>query len=444
MNSLVKNMVRCFFIGIVIQLVSSLMFGDLNVTFDYLLKSFFIYQMYSFVIGFANMQLFIYFKKNGSLNEGSKKRLLLNFGYSIALTLLCLLMLNFVTSVIIFDNSMDSFMKKQSLGPYVFGIIVTVLIILVFHLIAFYKELNETKVKEIQIVAKTETAKYESLKSQIDPHFLFNSLNVLTALIGENPEQAEKFTTKLAKVYRYVLEQKNKDLISLEEELDFARVYMDLLKMRFEDAVVFSIPEKASNPALRIMPLSLQLLLENAVKHNSVSEHTPLNIDIVEQDGFLVVSNNYNPKSSLEKGTKIGLKNIIDRYKLITQKEVSITKSNAQFIVALPLLTKKSKKMKTRTSHNQKYLKAVERVKEIKTFYSGLLSYVLVIPCLVFIYYRYTPDTIQWFWFAAIGWGFGLLFQGFKAFSYHPILGGDWEEKKIKEFMDQEDSQMWE
>ena len=443
MNSLFKNILLCFFIGIGVQIMSSLMFGNSNLTFDYLLKSFYIYQMYSFVIGFANIRLFAYLKNKGALEGGSKKKLLLNFVYSIVLTLFCLLLLNFVTEVIIFDHSVATFIEKQGLGSYVFGLIITVLIILVFHLIAFYKELNDNKVKEHQIVAKTETAKYESLKSQIDPHFLFNSLNVLTALIGENPEQAEKFTTKLAKVYRYVLEQKNKDLISLEEELSFARVYMDLLKMRFEDAVLFSIPDEVSNPALKIMPLSLQLLLENAVKHNSVSEQAPLNIEIIEQDGYLIVSNNYNPKSSLEKGTKIGLKNIIDRYKLITQKEVRISKSNAQFVVALPLLTKKSKRMEVVSSNNQKYIKAVERVNEIKGFYSSLLSYVIVIPFLVFIYYKYTPHTIQWFWFAAIGWGFGLIFQGFKAFSYHPFFGGDWEAKKIKEFMDKDDSQMW-
>lgn len=444
MNSWFKNIVFCFLIGIVIQILGTLMFGGFDLSYEYLIKSFFIYQMYSFVIGFANMGLFAYLNKERGQEEVTKKRLLLNFVYSIVLTLTCLLLLNFVTSVLIYENSLEMFIKRQRPEFYVFGMIISVVIILAFHLLYFYKVLNERKVKEQQIVAKTETAKYESLKSQIDPHFLFNSLNVLTALIGENPDQAEKFTTKLSKVYRYVLEQKDKDLVSLEEELSFARVYMDLLKMRFEDAVIFSIPEQVSNPELKIMPLSLQLLLENAVKHNSVSEQTPLNIEIIERNGYLVVSNNYNPKSSLEKGTKIGLKNIIDRYKLITQRQVSILKSNAQFIVELPLLTKKSKQMKIIETNNQKYLKAVERVKEIKTFYTGLLSYAMVIPFLVFIYYRYTPHTIQWFWFAALGWGIGLVFQGFKAFSYHPILGGDWEAKKIKEFMDKEDTQMWE
>jgi len=444
MNSLFKNIMLCFLIGIGIQIISSLMFGNTNLSFDYLLKSFFIYQMYSFVIGFSNMSLFAYLKKNSSKEDNSKKKLILDFVYSIVLTLTCLVVLNFVTSVIIFENSVAHFIKQQRPSSYIFGVIITVLIILAFHLFYFYKALNDKKVKEHQIVAKTETAKYESLKSQIDPHFLFNSLNVLTALIGENPDQAEKFTTKLSKVYRYVLEQKNKDLISLEEELSFARVYMDLLKMRFEDAVIFSIPDRVSNPELKIMPLSLQLLLENAVKHNSVSEHAPLNVSIVEQGGYLVVSNNYNPKSSIEKGTKVGLKNIVDRYKLITQKQVTISKSNSHFTVELPLLTKKSNQMKIVSTNNQKYLKAVERVNEIKGFYSSLLSYVLVIPFLVFIYYKYTPHTIQWFWFAAIGWGIGLVFQAFKAFSYHPILGGDWEAKKIKEFMDKEDTQMWE
>ncbi len=444
MNSWFKKILLCFFIGIGIQILSTLMFGDVFENLEKLLKLFFIYQMYSFVIGFSNMALFAYLKKKSSWEEAPKKNLILNFVYSIVLTLICLGLLNFVTSVLIFGNTVEKFINKQHPASYVFGLIISVLILLVFHLIYFYKELNEKKVKEHQIVAKTETAKYESLKSQIDPHFLFNSLNVLTALIGENPEQAEKFTTKLSKVYRYVLEQKNKDLVPLEEELDFARVYMDLLKMRFEDAVIYAVPEKVSNPALKILPLSLQLLLENAVKHNSVSEHTPLSIEIVEHNGYLVVSNNYNPKASLEKGTKVGLKNIIDRYKLITQKKVTISKSNAQFIVSLPLLTKKSKKVKIIESNNQRYLKAVERVNKIKGFYSSLFAYVLVIPFLVFIYYRYTPHTFQWFWFAGIGWGIGLIFQGFKAFSYHPLFGGDWEEKKIKEFMDKEDAQMWE
>src|SRR5690606_27500451 len=130
---------------------------------------------------------------------------------------------------------------------------------------------QQNKVKEQKVIAGTANARFDALKNQLDPHFLFNSLNVLTSLIEENPENAQRFTTALSKVYRYVLEQKNKDLVSVDEELDFARTYMSLLKMRFEDSIVFTIPDKASDPESKVVPLSLQLLLENAVKHNMVT-----------------------------------------------------------------------------------------------------------------------------------------------------------------------------
>jgi len=354
--------------------------------------------------------------------------------------------LRFVTIVIINVNPLENFINdKYASSYYTFGLIITLIITLIFHAIFFYKALTEKKVNEQQIVAKTETAKYESLKSQIDPHFLFNSLNVLTSLISENPKQAEKFTTKLSKVYRYVLEQKNKDLIELDEELHFAKTYMELLKMRFENAITFEIPVKASNSDLKILPLSLQLLLENTIKHNVVSEENPLKVIITEEDGYLVVSNNFNPKAVLEKGTKVGLKNIIERYHLITLKRVSIEKLANQFIVKLPLLTQKIKTMNTSNTHqNNKYIRAVERVEEIKGFYSSLIAYCIVIPFLIFIYFKYTPSTIQWFWFPMLGWGLGLLFQGFKAFNYNPILGSDWEDRKIQEYMNEDEKQYWE
>ena len=182
-----------------------------------------------------------------------------------------------------------------------------------------------------EIVAKTETAKFESLKNQLDPHFLFNSLNVLTSLIGENPNLAEKFTTKLSKIYRYVLEQRNKDLVPVHEELNFAKIYMQLLGMRFEDAIEFNIPDTISNSELKIVPLSLQLLLENAVKHNVVSSSKPLCIKIYEENNYLIIENNINPKEAIGKSTKVGLQNIADRYGLITEQNVLIENNNKIF-----------------------------------------------------------------------------------------------------------------
>ena len=112
-----------------------------------------------------------------------------------------------------------------------------------------------------------------------------------------------------------------------------------LLTIDFENAVKFKIPEKSSNSELKIIPLSLQLLLENTIKHNVVSEENPLTVIIEEKEGYLVVSNNYNPKTVLEKGTKVGLQNIVDRYHLLTLKKVEITRTAESFVVKLPLLT---------------------------------------------------------------------------------------------------------
>ncbi len=433
-------------IAIIIFVVERMLFANgFNFPVNELILSFSIQFMYAFVLSLINFYFFYYLGEKVNWKGYSVKRLIIGVLGSIILTMIGLIVLRFITVVFILGKPIAQFINDKNASTYyIFGLIITLVASLFFHAIYFYKALTEKRVKEQQIVAKTETAKYESLKSQIDPHFLFNSLNVLTSLISENPKQAEKFTTKLAKVYRYVLEQKSKDLIDLDEELKFAKTYMELLKMRFENAVTFQIPEKASNPNLKIIPLSLQLLLENTIKHNIVSEEQPLNVIITEEDGYLKVVNNYNPKTSIEKGTKVGLKNIIDRYQLITLKKVFIEKNNKEFSIKLPLLTQKIKTMQTlNTQQNNKYIRAVEHVKELKDFYSSLIAYCIVIPFLIFINIRYSPG-FYWFWFPMAGWGIGLIFQGFKAFSYHPFLGKNWEERKINEYMNDDKKQYWE
>lgn len=448
MKTDLKNLLKISVIlTIAIFIIERLVFsGGFNLPINELFKIFGIHFMYAFVLTSINVYFYDFIERKFRWKEHSKKRLVLGAVGSVILTMIGLIFLRFFTLVIILGKPFESFLNdKNASSYYIFGLVITLFVSLIFHTIYFYKALTEKKVKEQQIVAKTETAKYESLKSQIDPHFLFNSLNVLTSLIGENPKQAEKFTTKLSKVYRYVLEQKSKDLIGLDEELQFAKTYMELLKMRFENAVSFDIPEKASNSEYKIIPLSLQLLLENTIKHNVVSEENPLKVKLTEENGYLVITNNFNPKEVLEKGTKVGLKNIIERYDLITLKKVLVEKSAKQFKVKLPLLTQRTKTMKTSNNiETSKYLRAVERVDEIKGFYSSLIAYCVVIPFLVFIYFKYSPHSIQWFWFPALGWGLGLVLQGFKAFSYNPFLGRNWEDRKIQEYMNEEDKQYWE
>ncbi|RUA12057.1 MAG: histidine kinase [Flavobacteriia bacterium] len=432
-----------FITGIIVFVLGTFFFSSngFQKPAEELFISFAIYQLYAFVLGFVNSYYFHVISIRIPWEKNFVKAIVYGFSGSLILTTLALILLRFIAMVLFFGHDPETFLQHSKMY-FIFGISITAIISLIFYIFYFYKAVTEKKITESEVVAKTETAKYESLKSQLDPHFLFNSLNVLTSLIGEDPKLAEKFTTKLSKVYRYVLEQKNKDLITFDEELSFARTYMELLKMRFEDAVLFDLPESSSNPDFKIVPLSLQILLENAVKHNVISSDNPLKIRIYESGGILVVENKINKKNTLDKSTKVGLQNIKDRYDLITKRPVLISSENDVFKVSLPLLTQKIKDMNTDRIDESRYVQARKRVDALKEFYGSLISYVLIIPFLYYIWYRFTPGAIQWFWFPAFGWGLGLFFQGLKVYG-NPFLGKDWEERKIREYMNKDEKQYW-
>ncbi len=302
----------------------------------------------------------------------------------------------------------------------------------------FYKNVQETKIKQQKIIAGTASAQFESLKNQIDPHFLFDSLNVLSSLIEENPQNAQRFTTSLSKIYRYVLEQKDKELISVTEELAFANTYMNLLKMRFESSLIFEVPELISNPDGKVVPLSLQLLLENTIKHNVVSEQRPLHIRIKDMGDYLIVENDLQKKEILQDRRGVGLQNIVDRYGIITSRKVLIEETKSTFSVSLPILTKQISVMEnTNNITDGKYLKAQKRVEDLKGFYSNLTSYIIVNTGLMILNLVTSPQHL-WFFYPLLGWGIGLTIHAMKVFNYMPILNRDWEEKKIKELMEKD------
>src|SRR5690554_5495335 len=243
-----------------------------------------LYILYSTPLALVNALFFYVLEKRFSSNKKSNIRLLVGFVGSMLLTLLTMFCIRIVHKILFLGFTVEKFINTESPRFYFITILITLVISLFFHAFYFYKKIQENKVKKQQIIAGNASAQFESLKNQIDPHFLFNSLNVLTSLIDEQPHVAQRFTNSLSKIYRYVLEQKDKELISLEEELDFATTYMELLQMRFENSIFYEMPQKISNPEAKVVPLSLQLLLENTVKHNVVSEKKPLYIRIYEDD----------------------------------------------------------------------------------------------------------------------------------------------------------------
>lgn len=182
-------------------------------------------------------------------------------------------------------------------------------------------------------------AQFESLKNQINPHFLFNSLNVLASLVHVDTDLSEKFIDQLARSYRYLLEQKDKDLVPLKTEIDFVHSFTFLLKIRFEEKLRVNVQLDKETMDYYVAPLTLQLLIENAVKHNMISAEIPLVIDIYNEGAdFLVVSNNLQLRDKLLPSTGVGQNNIKSRYKLFTNTEVVFETSNGKYTVRIPFI----------------------------------------------------------------------------------------------------------
>jgi hypothetical protein len=438
----IREVLKSLGIGVIIFLVIILLnkiYGS-KIEFNRQLGVMFFYTMlYSIVLGFANRKVFIYLDKKFAAERFSVRRLILGFITSFIVTIFVIFLLRIFTDVVIEGGTFQKYWANERLANYVFASAMAFIVLLCFYIFYIYKEYNENKVKEQKIIAGTASAQFESLKNQIDPHFLFNSLNVLSSLIEENPDNAQRFTTSLSKIYRYVLEQKDKELVSVSEELAFAKTYMNLLKMRFENSITYEIPSDFDNLEAKVVPLSLQLLLENTIKHNIVSENKPLHIKIYIENNYLIVENNLQKKEVLQDRRGVGLQNIVNRYGLISERKVLIEENEVYFKVKIPILTKQIAFMETQNIYNENmaFMRAKDRVEKLKGFYGNLISYCCVIPVLIFI--NLQSGGFQWFWFPMGGWGMGLIFHAFETFGY----GKSWEEKKIQEILNKDKQTKW-
>ena len=179
--------------------------------------------------------------------------------------------------------------------------------------------------------------KYRNLKSQVNPHFLFNSLNTLSELVYDDAKKADDYIQKLSGVYRYVLENEETDLISLKEEIKFIQQYFNLQKVRDNDKIFLEIDVKREEE-FKIIPVSLQLLVENALKHNSMSLDNPLVVKIANDVDYVIVSNTIQRKNILENSTQKGLSNLKERVRLIMGRELIVNEYTNQFVVKLPII----------------------------------------------------------------------------------------------------------
>ena len=201
----------------------------------------------------------------------------------------------------------------------------------------FSKKLNEKELETEKLKLLGTEAKLESINAQLNPHFFFNNLSALSVLIHQNVNQADQYLQKLSQIYRYVLNNKINELVSLEEELAFLQNYLDLLQIRFQDSLSFSMSIEKNAYQRMIPPAVLQLLVENVVKHNFFTTKKPLEIKILASEKTITVRNLVQPKEVVDTSTGIGLQNISDRYKFLNQS-IQIIDQEGVFEVVLPLI----------------------------------------------------------------------------------------------------------
>jgi len=233
-------------------------------------------------------------------------------------------------------------LQSVNINPeLLFGFIL--LFILVFGTHIFITSLKDAK--ELEVIAARQkkesiTAQYEALKNQVDPHFFFNSLSVLSSLIYENTELSAEYISHLSKHYRYILETNTDNVVTVGKELEILDSWFFMIRIRYPDCVDLSVKlARETRSKCRILPLSLLMLAENAVKHNVFTKNNQLVVEIIEDNEYIIVRNNINKRRLLQESTGIGLQNIRKRYSLESNKEVLIEESDDYFVVKLPKLS---------------------------------------------------------------------------------------------------------
>ncbi|PLX13226.1 MAG: hypothetical protein C0597_12005 [Marinilabiliales bacterium] len=233
------------------------------------------------------------------------------------------------------------------------GIILWAILISVTEGVYFFNEWRDGLVLSEKLKKENVESQLEALRNQANPHFLFNSLNVLSSLVHSDPDKAEEFINQFANVYRYVLNISNKNVVTLKEEIDFLNAYLFLQKIRFKQGFNCNIELNIEKQEYYIAPFSLQMLVENAIKHNIVSKESPLNVFVFIQDHKIFVKNNIQLRDDENSSNGVGLSNLRQRYFHLAGIMPEIKQDNNEFIVCVPLLKPEKKEDSIKYDHDE-------------------------------------------------------------------------------------------
>jgi two-component system LytT family sensor kinase len=264
------------------------------------------------------------------------KRFLVTVFIELATGIIILFLVNWLIFIVIQKQDVSILFSKTSDGLK-YLIIFSISGIVIINSSYFFKNWKQAAVNEEKLKREKLAIEYEALKNQVNPHFLFNSLTALSSLVYKDQEKAVAFIREFSNVFRYVLESREKEVVDLATEKKFLLSVSYLNQIRYEESLEIIINLSDATDKY-IIPMALQMLLENAIKHNSISVNKPLKVEIMEENGYVVVKNNLQPKKSEIISNKIGLENIKSRYKYLSDKDVLVENSNGEFVVKIPVL----------------------------------------------------------------------------------------------------------
>ena len=290
------------------------------------------------ILWVGNRYIMIYSRKKFPLFDDVRKRIFYQSVWMLLFTVTANVILGQVFEKTFMDETLNATVTDKLIHSNSAAVFCTIMIIAVCESIFFNHQLRHFIEESENLKRESLSAQLNALRTQVNPHFLFNNLNTLSSLIPENPKHAVDFVQQLSKVYRHILEVKEEKSILLSKEMEVLEAYYFLLKTRFGNNIEVNIDIPCEKLDKKIVPLSLQILMENAIKHNIVSSSRPLKINIFTENGSLVMDNNLQMKHQVSESTGIGLDNIRNRYKLLSEKEVKVTETGSNFTVSIPLI----------------------------------------------------------------------------------------------------------
>ena len=331
-----KRFIYMVIVGVIIFLLLHLL-NQKNTNSVLLLWSLLTCIVITIIVWEGNLRLDKLIDSKFPWDQSVRKRILIHLFSSTTYTILSIFLSLKVFNLVICEYSKTEQDKFFTLS-IIIGLMTAFIILSIEISVQFFNNWKKSLVEIEKHKAESTQAQLQNLKNQINPHFLFNNLSVLSSLVYLDQDKAVDFINQLSKVYRYILDNRNGELASIESEITFIESYIFLLQLRFDKNIQFEIDIENDKKQGLIPPMALQITVENAIKHNEISNAKPLHISIKTEGDFLEIKNNLQKRLHTEESSNTGLKNIRDRYRYFSTRSMLVSETETDFTVQLPIL----------------------------------------------------------------------------------------------------------